>query len=270
MTKLIAIVMLGALVTVMTGIATMHPLFGQAPPSSAGPVDPAIIEDLVAANRILAKEGVLDAFGHVSIRHPKSPDRYLQSRSRAPALIGADDIMEFDLDSNAIDLRGRSPFGERFIHGQIYKARPDVNAIIHSHSPSVIPFSVSKTPLRPIAHTATFLYGGVPIFDIKKEDLGKLGLLVSDNKLGAALAAKLSDRPVMLMRGHGNVVVGPNVARAVLRAIYTELNAKQLAVAISLGGSIKYISAEEAAVELPIALGLERAWEIMKRGVLEK
>src|SRR5262249_41300903 len=153
------------------GIANIHPLFGQAPISSGGPVDPAIIEDLVAANHILAKEGILDSFGHVSIRHPHAPNRYLQSRSKAPALIVADDIMEFDLDSNAVDLRGRSPFGERFIHGQIYKARPDVNAIIHSHSPSVIPFSVSDVPLRPIAHTATFLYGGVPIFDIKKEEL---------------------------------------------------------------------------------------------------
>jgi HCOMODA/2-hydroxy-3-carboxy-muconic semialdehyde decarboxylase len=236
-------------------------------PSSSGPVDPAIIEDIVAANRVLAKEGVLDAFGHVSIRHPKDPNRYLMSRSRSPILVVADDIMEFDLDSNPVDSLGRSPYGERFIHGQIYKSRPDVHAVIHSHSPTVVPFSVSQVSLRPIAHTATFLFGGVPIFDIHVEDIGTTGLLVSNNKLGAALAATLADRPVALMRGHGNVVVGPTVARAVVRAIYTEVNARQLAIAIALGGPIKYISAEEA-LELPIPLGLERAWEVMKRTAL--
>jgi ribulose-5-phosphate 4-epimerase/fuculose-1-phosphate aldolase len=185
----------GALAVAMAVITSAHSSFSQPSPSSGGPVDPAIIADLVAANRILAKEGILDAFGHVSIRHPKAPNRYLLSQSRAPMLIVADDIMEFDLDSNAIDARGRSPVAERFIHGQIYQARPEVHAVIHSHSPSVVPFSVSSVPLRPIAQTATFLYGGVPVFDIRTEDLGKLSLLVSDNKLGASLAATLSDRP---------------------------------------------------------------------------
>jgi HCOMODA/2-hydroxy-3-carboxy-muconic semialdehyde decarboxylase len=123
-----------------------------AQPASAGPVDPAAIENLVAASRILADQGVVDAFGHVSIRHPTNPNRYLMSRAIAPALVTPDDIMEFDLDSNPVDQRGRGMFIERFIHGEIYKARPDVNAVVHSHSPAVIPFGVTQVPMRPVMH----------------------------------------------------------------------------------------------------------------------
>ena len=124
-----------------------------AQPASGGSVDPAVIENLVAASRILADQGVVDAFGHVSIRHPANPNRYLMSRAIAPALVTADDIMEFDLDSNPVDQRGRGMFIERFIHGEVYKARPDVNAVVHSHSPGVIPFGVTQVPMRPVMHT---------------------------------------------------------------------------------------------------------------------
>ncbi len=132
---------------------------------SGGPVDPALIEDLVAANRILAEEGVLDAYGHVSIRHPSEPNHYLMSRSRAPILVTASDVMEYDLDSNPIDPQDRRSVIERFIHGEIYKLRPDVKAVIHSHSPAVIPFGITQVPMRPVAHVASFLWVGVPVWD---------------------------------------------------------------------------------------------------------
>src|SRR5258708_13489430 len=134
--------------------------------SSAGPVDAAMIEDLVAASRILAQHGVLDAWGHVSMRHPNNPQRYLMSRARAPAMVAIEDIMEFDLDSNPVDQRDRRMFLERFIHGSAFKARPDVNAVVHSHSPTVIPFSVTDQPLKPISHTASFPAKASPSFAI--------------------------------------------------------------------------------------------------------
>ena len=152
-------------------IATVALIFAAGPApaqtssTSGGPVDPALIEDLVAANRILADEGVLDAYGHVSIRHPNEPNRYLMSRSLAPILVTASDIMEYDLESNPIDPKDRRSVIERFIHGEIYKLRPDVNAVIHSHSPAVIPFGVTQAPMRPVAHVASFLWVGVPVWD---------------------------------------------------------------------------------------------------------
>src|SRR5215469_12809187 len=157
-------------------------------PTSGGPADPALIDDLVAANRILADQGVLDAYGHVSIRHPASPNRYLISRAMSPADVAAADIMEFDLDSNPVDRRGRSMFLERFIHGEIYKARPEFNAVIHSHSPGVIPFGITNVPLRPVFHTASFLWVGVPVFEIRDAG-GATNMLVGNGDLAKALAA---------------------------------------------------------------------------------
>src|SRR5262249_1383426 len=191
-------------------------------PAAGGPVDPALIDDLVTANRILADQGVLDAYGHVSIRHPANPNRYLVSRAMSPANVTAADIMEFDLDSNPVDRRDRSVFLERFIHGEIYKARPDVNAVIHSHSPGVIPFGVTTVPVRPVMQTAAFLHVGVPVFEIREAG-GATDLLVRTGALAKALAATLGNKPVALMRGHGDVVVGPNVKRATIRAVYTEV-----------------------------------------------
>ena len=228
--------------------------------SSGGPVDSAVIEDLVAASRILAHHGVLDAWGHVSIRHPSNPERYLLSRARAPALVGVEDIMEFDLDSNPVDQRDRRIFLERFIHGTTYRARPDVNAVVHSHSPTMIPFSVTDQPLKAISHIASFLVRGAPVFEIRDVGLTQ-GLLVTTNKQGAALAKTLGDKTVALMRGHGNVVVAQDVRRAVHRALYTEVNAQQLATALSFGRPITYVSEDEA--QDPARL--IDAWEVWKR-----
>ena len=226
---------------------------------SAGPVDPALIEDLVAANRILAQNGVLDAWGHVSIRHPNNPDRYLLSRARAPALVSAEDIMEFDIDSNPVDQQGRRVFLERFIHGEAYRARPDVNAVVHSHSPTVIPFTVTEEPLKAISHIASFLACGCPVFEIRDVGITQ-GLLVTNNKQGAALAKTLGEGPVALMRGHGNLVVAGDIQRVVHRALYTEINAQQLATALSFKRPIKYVEPDEA--QDPKRLG--DSWELWK------
>ena len=184
-----------------------------------------IIDDLVTASHILANEGVLDGLGHVSVRHPDNPQRYLMSRSLAPALVAASDIMEFDLDSNAVDRRGRALFLERFIHGETYKARPEVAAVIHSHSPTVIPFSISQTPLQPVFNGAAFLSPAAPVFDIRRV-AGMTDLLIGNGDLGKALSVTLGQGAVALLRGHGNVVVGETVQQVVYRAIQTELNAR--------------------------------------------
>jgi ribulose-5-phosphate 4-epimerase/fuculose-1-phosphate aldolase len=237
-------------------------------PESAGPADPNLVEDVVAANRIFADQGVLDGYGHVSVRHPKNPERYLLSRSLAPELVTAADIMEYDLDSNPVDQRGRTMYLERFIHGEIYKARPDVNAVVHSHSPAVVPFSVSSIALKPIYHMSSFLHRGVPVFEIREAG-GMTDLLVRDPHLGRALAQSLGDKPVALMRGHGNVTVGPSIPFAVYYAIYTEVNARLQLQAISLGGSINYVAPEEGKLYEPnIAGTINRPWELWKRKAL--
>jgi HCOMODA/2-hydroxy-3-carboxy-muconic semialdehyde decarboxylase len=238
-------------------------------PASGGPLGAALIEDLVAANRILADQGVLDAYGHVSVRHPGNPDRYVISRAMSPANVSADDIMEFDLDSNPVDQRGRSMFLERFIHGEIYKARPDVNAVIHSHSPGVIPFGVTTVPMRPVFHTAAFLAVGVPVFEIRDAG-GMTNMLVRNGALAKALATTLGDKPVALMRGHGNVVVGPNVKRATIRAVYTEVNARLQTIALGLGGPINYVSAEEGALRDKNPGEEGRAWDGWKEKAMRK
>jgi HCOMODA/2-hydroxy-3-carboxy-muconic semialdehyde decarboxylase len=225
-------------------VVAQVPATAQTPLASGGPVDAAIIEDLVAANRILAKQGVLDALGHVSIRHPTDPNRYLMSRAVAPALMTAKDVMEYDLDSNPVDANGRDSFIERFIHGETYKARPDVRAVVHSHSPTVIPFSASQVPMCARYAPAGFIAAGVPVFEIRKYG-GMTNMLVSNPAFGRALAETLTDKSVALLRGHGNVVVGPNVQTAVYRAIYTEINARLYLQAISLGGPITCLDKEE-------------------------
>ena len=205
----------------------------------------AVIQDLVAANRILYRQGVVDGFGHVSARHPANPERYLMSASLAPGRVTKDDIMEFDLDSRPIDQRGRSIYSERFIHSEIYKARPDVHAILHSHSPTIIPFGASNVPLKPIVNTAGFLSPEVPVFEMRRV-AGSRSLLVTDAKTGKALADVLGNRTVALMRGHGNVVVGPNIRRMVSRAIYTEVNARLQLQALAFGSHVIYLDEVEA------------------------
>jgi ribulose-5-phosphate 4-epimerase/fuculose-1-phosphate aldolase len=203
-----------------------------------------LLDDLVAANRILYRQGVVDGFGHVSVRHPARPDRFLLSAAKAPGRVTAEDIMEFDLDGKPIDGRERPIYSERFIHSEVYKARSDVNAVIHSHSPTVIPFSVTQVPLRPVHNTASFLAPEVPVFEMRKA-AGMTNNLVTDSARGKALVETLGDRPVALLRGHGNVVVGPDLRRTVSRAIYTEVNARMLLQAVMLGGPITFIDPEE-------------------------
>jgi ribulose-5-phosphate 4-epimerase/fuculose-1-phosphate aldolase len=226
--------------------------------SSSAPVD-RVIDDLVAASRILAKHGVLDAWGHVSVRHPANPQRYLMSRARAPALVSAEDIMEFDLESNPVDQRERRIFLERFIHGEAYRARTDVNAVVHSHSPTMIPFSVTGQPLKAISHIASFLVKEVPVWEIRDVGITQ-GLLVTNNAQGQSLAKKLGDGPVALLRGHGNIVVAPDVKRAVHRALYTEINARQLVTALSFDRPITFIAPDES----QDPKRLEDAWEVWK------
>ena len=239
-------------------------------PTSAGPVDPALMQDLVVANRVLTDLNVIDGFGHVSMRHPTDPNRYLMGRSVAPALVTADDIMEYDLDSNPIDAKGRASFLERFIHGEIYKARPDVKAIVHTHSPGIIPFSVSSTPLRPVFHLGAFLFPDVPVFEIR-DSAGMSNMLVSNAQLGKALASTLGDRSVALMRGHGSVVVASTIPMAVFRAHYSNVNAQLQSQALALGGSVSYLLGEESQKTLGVIDQIHgRAWDLWKRAALEK
>ncbi len=256
----------GFLGTLMAAAVT-----GQAPaPVSAGPADPALIEDLVAANHILYDQGVVDGFGHVSTRHNKDPNRYLMSRSMAPALVTADDIMEFDLDSTPVDPRGRAVYLERFIHGEIYKLRPDVHAIVHSHSPAVIPYADVKVQLRPMNHIAGFLGCGVPVFEIRDVAGPASNMLVGNPTLGHALAVVLGPHPVALMRGHGSVAAAQSVRHVVFRAIYTEVNARMESEALRLGDPTFLNDAEaKAAMETNDKL-VDRPWELWKRRAVGK
>jgi HCOMODA/2-hydroxy-3-carboxy-muconic semialdehyde decarboxylase len=249
--------------------AGLIPAAAQEVPASAGPVPPALIDDLIVANRILSDRGILDAFGHISVRHPENPTRYLMARAIAPGIVTAADIMEFDLDSNPVDRRGRSMFIERFIHGEIYKARADVDSVIHTHSMGVIPFSITKTPLRPVIHNASFLHVGVPVWEIRDAG-GVTDMLVRNEALAKSLAAMLGDLPVVLMRGHGNVVVGPNVRIATSRAVFTDENARMQAVALALRGPVNYISSGEGALRDKNPSDGSRSWDLWKAQALKR
>jgi HCOMODA/2-hydroxy-3-carboxy-muconic semialdehyde decarboxylase len=240
----------------------------QTPAIPIAGVDAAALEDMVIGSRVLADFGVLDGFGHVSMRHPTNPNHFLMARSLAPALVTADDIMEFDLDGNAVDARGRTVFLERFIHSEIYRARPDVMSVVHTHSPGVIPFSVTKVPLRAMFHNPSFLAGGVPVWDIRK-DFGDTDMLVSNPALGKSLAQTLGDKPVVLMRGHGDVTVGPSVKMAVFRAYYTDVNAKLQSQAIALGGEVTYLTPGEGEKGDKINfIVIDRIWNLWRMRIL--
>jgi ribulose-5-phosphate 4-epimerase/fuculose-1-phosphate aldolase len=237
-------------------------------PKSGGPIDQQLREDIAIGSRICAAEGVFDAYGHLSVRHPAAPDRFLMTQSKAPALVTADDVVELDLECRACGGEARPLFLERFIHGEIYKLRPDVNAIVHSHSPSVVPFSVVDNPMRAIFHTAAFIAAGVPIFDIA-ETFGETDMLISDHAKGRALAEALADKPVCLMRAHGSVAVGPSLQHAVFRAVYTEVNAKLQLQATMLGTSIAALTVGEGALADDVNLkGVGRPWEVWKKRAL--
>jgi len=224
-----------------------------------------LIADLVIANRILGREGVCDAFGHISVRHPERAGRYLLSCSRSPELVEADDIMVFELDGTPVDGGGRKPYLERFIHGAIYEARPDVQAVVHNHAPGVIPYSVTKTPLRPIQHTFARIGADIPVWDIH-DRFGDTNMLVSNVEQGRDLAACLADNVVVLMRGHGCTVTAPSIAEAVLTSIYLQANARLQMDAMGLG-EVKYLTPGEIDASSQInqpPVGSERAWEYFK------
>ena len=227
-----------------------------------------LIDDLVAGSRILADHGVLDAYGHVSARSDKRPDHFIMSRSRAPALVTAADLVEWNADSEAATGDKRKGFIERYIHGEIYRARPEVMAVVHSHSPSVIPFGVTKTRLRPIYHMGSFLWSGTPVWDIRKVR-EENDLLVRDRPLGAALAGALGKCNCVLMRGHGMTVIGASLQEVVFRAIYTEMNARLQLQATQLEGPIEFLSEEEGKRSTAANAGtLERPWEVWKTNAL--
>jgi len=238
-------------------------------PRSAGAADPVLIQDLIAANRTLAAHGIVDAYGHVSVRHDKNPTHFLMASARAPELVTEADIIEYTLDAVPIDLNGRSQYSERFIHAEIYKARPDVTSVVHNHSPSVIPFGISSVPIKPVYHMAGFIGEGLPIYDIR-DTSGITNMLVSDAQRGGALAAVLGDRPAVLMRGHGVAVVGPSIPFAVGRSIYLELNAAVQLQAIGLGGAVKYLDPAEARAVLEAGENrqYDRPWELWRRQAL--
>ena len=224
-----------------------------------------LTDELVTANRILAREGVVDSFGHVSIRHPERPDRYVLSRARAPECIEAADLMEFTLDGSPIDPAGRKPYAERYIHGAVYEARAEVRAVVHHHSPSVIPFSVTAARLSPVIHMCAGIGTGVPTWDSRAR-FGDTNLLVTNVEMARDLAAALGPRPAILMRGHGAVVAGGSLREVVFNSIYLQLNAELQMKAQSLG-DVTYLSDGEVAAVLRTrgSFTFERAWEFWCR-----
>jgi ribulose-5-phosphate 4-epimerase/fuculose-1-phosphate aldolase len=254
----------------MSGIFTTLISIGAMLLSTAAFADPAaeraLIADLVTANHILADQGVVDGFGHISVRSEINPNHYYMARSMAPALVTAADIVEYDMDSNPLDAGERKSYLERFIHGEILKARPGVKSVIHSHATDLIPFGITATPMRPVYHMSSFLGGGVPVFDIRAV-AGPTDLLVRNATLGQALARTLGDKAVCLMRGHGAVMVGGDIHQAVFRAVYTGINAKLQAEAQKMG-PVTFLADDEAALAAHTNDGqIGRTWDLWKRKV---
>jgi ribulose-5-phosphate 4-epimerase/fuculose-1-phosphate aldolase len=228
----------------------------------------AILEDLVTANRILAREGVLDAFGHVSVRHPTNAQRYFLARSISPELVSIDDLMEFTLDDEPVAPDGRAMYAERAIHGAIYRTRKDVHAICHNHAHSLIPFGVTGAQLRPIFHMGSVIGNSVPVWD-SREHFGDTNLLVTDARAGGSLAAALGGEKVVLMRGHGAAVTGGALRETVFTSVYLQTNADLLLKANSLG-AVTFLTPGEvdlAAEHLRKPLSQDRAWEYWSRRI---
>ena len=245
----------------------------QPAPASAGPPDSKLIEDLVAAGRILADHGLLDGWGHVSVRHDKDSNRYLMSRGLSAELVTAKDIIEFDLDSRPVDTHGlpmSGLFTERYIHGEIYKLRSDVMAVVHTHAPSLIAFGDTNVALKPMYHRAAFIAFGIPVFEIR-EKAGMTDMLIRNMTLGHDLAEALGDHPAILMRGHGAAITAPTLQRVVARTIFLSLNATLQADAMRMGAPITYLDIEEARkIEAREGHGLARTWEGWKKKAMAK
>jgi HCOMODA/2-hydroxy-3-carboxy-muconic semialdehyde decarboxylase len=227
----------------------------------------ALIEDMVIANRILAAEGITDAYGHVSVRHPERPDRYLLSRARTPQCIEAGDIMEYSLDGTPIDPRGRSSYLERFIHGALYEMRPDVRSVVHSHSLSTVPFGVGGETIRPMLHNCALIGASVPLWD-SRERFADSDLLVRDMAMGRDLARTVASGTTALMRGHGSVVADRSLRRAVYVAIALQTSAdlqretaRYQRVNFLTPGEVESCAAMLDGVEGQPLQGIDRAWE---------
>ncbi|MEO6016137.1 MAG: class II aldolase/adducin family protein [Polaromonas sp.] len=222
---------------------------------------PALVEKLALANRILYDQGVVDGFGHISVRHDSSAAHFLLSCNRAPGLVVPADILTYDLNGELAEPSGKRSYLERFIHSEIYKARPDVVAVVHSHSQSVIPFGATGQRLRPIFHMSGFLGSGSALFEIRDTG-GNTDLLIRDTGLGKALAQSLGHSNCVLMRGHGSTTVGPSIEVVVYRAIYAEVNARLQIQAAALG-PINFLNEEEAALAAATTEGqVVRAWDL--------
>ena len=228
-----------------------------------------LLQDLAIANRILVNEGVLDGFGHISLRHPERADRFFIARSMAPGLVCADDLLQVDLEGGVHDERGRRTYVERFIHSAIYAARPDVHSVVHSHSPSIIPFGVTGAKLRPICHMSGFLGATTPVYEIRHSAGESTDLLISSQALGRSLAQVLGQASVALMRGHGSVTVGHSIEQAVFRAIYTEKSAHLQMQAMRLGEVTFLTEGEAQATSAMNDTHLQRPWEMWKRQALK-
>ncbi len=226
------------------------------------------IEMLVTANRIVAHENVCDSYGHVSIRHPEDPNRYLLAFSKAPSLIEAEDIVTFELDGTAVDLGDRTPYSERAIHGAIYEQRPDVHSVVHNHSYQVVPFTVSSVQLQPIIHVAARIGDPPPTWDIRDKFGDETIMLVTTMEQGRDMCDTLGDGKIVLMRGHGATIAGYSLEDAVLTSIFLQVNAQIQLDAIGLGGSVKYLSEGEIEARRGAEneqAGFSRAWEHFSR-----
>ena len=224
-----------------------------------------ILRDLVTANRILANEGVVDAYGHISVRHPDRADRFFLSCSRSPELVTPDDIVEYDLDCNPIDLRGRAQYVERPIHGAIFRKRPDVMSVVHNHAYEVIPFTVARgVRLRPLLHTAAGIGGNIPIWDIH-DRFGDTNMLVTNGAQGDDLADSLGANRVVLMRGHGTAVAGDSIQDAVHTSVYLKVNSQLQSEAMRLSNDVAFLSDGEIAAMQKSRAGHARVWEYWSR-----
>jgi ribulose-5-phosphate 4-epimerase/fuculose-1-phosphate aldolase len=222
-----------------------------------------LVEELVIANHILFDQGVVDAFGHVSARHDADPKRFLLARNMAPGRVTAEDIVEFTLDGEAVNAAGRKVYLERFIHGEIYRKRPDVMAVVHSHSHSVVPLSVVKgMRLQAIFHMGGFIRQGAPVFEIRDAAGDATDLLISSSRLGRALAECMGEHDIVLMRGHGSTVVGSSIRQSVYRAVYAELNARYQLQAMQLGEVTFLTAGESDSCVRTVEAQVQRPWDL--------
>jgi len=232
------------------------------------PLSAELVEDLLLGNKILFKYGIVDAFGHISVRHDSDPERYVMSRHLAPGLVTEKDLLTYDLDSVPVAATKHRLYSERYIHGEIYKQRPDVMSVVHCHAPALIPFGITQAELQPVYHVSAFLGLGVPKFEIR-ETAGMTDMLIRTAALGQALAEKLGERPMVLMRGHGATMVGKTIRLAVYRAMYAVQNAHIQLEALRLG-EVTYLAPEEAAKQDAYTDEVvHRPWNLWQREVEE-